>query len=184
MATVVSLTQTKIEELMGGWMGVSLSQDEINAVVAQIVTDLQTNGAMVQNFENVVVPELLAQTEAGVFALDNLVTNQLPALELQLEANALELENINTVVLPDIREQLMSTIINAVDRPSVYVQPEAPQNPDENERYLVVGDVWHDSNDDNRARIWNGVEWSTYQIDIPDLSLTVKKFKTSTHMIY
>ena len=184
MATVVSLTQTKIEELMAGWQGVSLRQDETNAIVSQLWTDTQSTGAIVENFENVTVPELLDQTNAGAVALDDLVTNRLPALEQDLVDAHVSLDNLNTVTLPDLQAQLESTIINAVERPNVYVQPEAPENPDENERYLVVGDVWHDSDDDNRVRIWNGVEWSTFGIDIPDLSITVQKFKTSTHMIY
>lgn len=184
MATVVSLTQTKIEQLLDGWRGVSLSQDEINSLVAQLWSDVQTNGAVVQEFENVIVPELLQQTNAGAMALDNLLTNQLPTLEVELNDAKLSLEHLNTSVLPELREQLDSTITNVIERPNVYVQPEAPEDPDENERYLVVGDVWHDSDDNNRVRIWNGVEWSTFGIDIPDLSITVQKFKTSTHMIY
>ena len=130
MATVVSLTQTKIEELMSGWQGVSLSQDAINAVVSQLWTDVQSNGAVVSNFENVVVPDLLEQTNAGAIALDNLVTNQLPTLEADITANSAAIENLDTVELPLLQDRVHTNELWIIDLneeilPELYTQLDA-----------------------------------------------------------
>lgn len=185
MASVVSLTDEAIQELMAGWQSVGLSQDQINALVVQLKTSVESQGAALTEFQEIDRPQLEADLAANSIRVAELNDNLIPNFELALQQTALELQNLSEIDVAALRRDLDSEIINGVDRPKVFVQPEAPENPDEeSERYLVVGDVWFDDDDNNKQRVWNGAEWTTFAVDIPDLSLTVQKFKTNTHMIY
>lgn len=184
MATVVSLTEEKIRELLAGWEDVALSQDDINAIVLQLQTNQATQQAEMDELNNTTLPQLRLELADNQTKMGELNDVTLPQLQLDLEQANAQIENLNTVDIPALRQDVDSTIQNAIDRPKVYVQSEPPTNPDEEERYLVVGDVWHDSDDNNRQRIWNGVEWSTFNVDIPDFSITVRKFLSSSHLIY
>ena len=108
MATVTSLTETKIQELMSGWTGVALSQDAINALVSQLWTDVASQGANLENFNEVILPDLLADLAAGAIAVNDIVTNGLPDLESALAANELAITNINTAVLPLLQTEITS----------------------------------------------------------------------------
>lgn len=183
MATVVSLTAEKIQELLAGWEGVELTQDEINSLVGQILVTQDSHAVSFDFFNNIVVPQLQADAAANSTAVSGL-NDLIPDLNTALEDHQAQIDNIRDVDLVGLQTVLDNNVENVENRPKVYVQDEAPTDPDEDDRGLVVGDVWFDSNDQNRQRIWNGVAWDTFAIDIPDLSLTVKKFNTSTHMIY
>lgn len=183
MATVVSLTKEKIEELLAGWEGVELSQDEINSLISQMLSTQDSHSVSFDFFNNIVVPQLQADAAANSTATSEL-SDLIPNLETALEDHQAQIDNIRDVDLVGMQTVLDNNIENVESRPKVYVQDDEPTNPDADDRGLVVGDVWFDSNDMNRQRIWNGVAWDTFAIDIPDLSLTVKKFNTSTHMIY
>lgn len=184
MATVVSLTETKIQELLAGWEGVALSQDQINSLITQLGVDVGSQGASLEHFNEVVRPQLEQELGEGAIAVNDLLSTQIPQLQVDLQNAQDNLEVLNDHTIPALQEELTTTAINVVEAPKVYVQTEAPEDPDENERYLVVGDVWYDSDDNNLQRIWNGVEWTSFGVDIPDFSLTVKKFISSNHMIY
>lgn len=132
MATVTSLTQTKIEELMAGWQGVELSQDEINMLISQLWTDVQGFDVSLQNFEDNVVPPLLAAQAANDIAINNLITNDIPNLEQELANNDLELQNLNTVTLPNLEarvntNELWIIDLNDVTLPQLYADLAANQ---------------------------------------------------------
>lgn len=184
MATVVSLTESKIQELMSGWEGVSLSQDNINALIQQLQVILGENSENLTHFNETVRPQLEADLAGNALALNEVLSNHLPTVQQRLDQAQLDLEDLGTNVIPAIQEQVVTNANTIVEAPKVYVQDEAPENPDLEDRYLVVGDVWYKSNENNLQHIWNGVEWTTFGVDIPDFSLTVKKFQTSSHMIY
>ena len=184
MATVTSFTSQKILELLSGWEGVGADQIETNVLVGALSDALQENMALIEELNSLTLPQIEESlAENGILVAD-LNDNILPTLQQVLEENAARINDIATVDIPNIALDLANNIENTQARPNVYVQDEAPTNPDEDDRYLIVGDSWFDSNDNNKQRIWNGVEWTTFEVDIPDLSLTVVKFKTSTHMIY
>lgn len=185
MATVVSLTETKIKELLSGWEGVSLSQDEINILVQQLLESQAAVDAAMLAIKEVTIPGIQTELAANDVKLAELNDTTLPGLNATLDQTRLELANVKDVEIPALQTNLAAEIQSTIERPKVFVQNEPPPPYDDlEERDLVVGDTWYDSDDNNRQRIWNGVEWSTFNVDIPDLSLTVKKFKTSTHMLY
>lgn len=184
MATVVSMTEDKIRELLAGWEGVSLSQDEINSILSQILIRQDSDSAELADFRNNSLPQLYADLEEGSNRISDLNDNVLPNLQNDLIQAQQDVENMRTVDIPSIQDTIANELENTATRPKVYRQPDPPDNPDVDDRDLVVGDTWFDSDDNDTMRLWNGVEWSTFAIDIPDLSLTVRKFNTSTHMIY
>lgn len=184
MASVTSFTATKIQDLLAGWEGIGLNQDEINALVIQLSTAVDEHGESLGYFNTVVRPQLEANLAANAVAVSDLNDNRLPALQADLDAAALSVQNLHEVDVPSLRTDLDNTIANVIERPKVYVQDEAPTNPDDDERDLVVGDTWFDSNDNNRQKIWNGVEWSTFNIDVADFSLTARSFFSTRHQIY
>lgn len=184
MATVVSLTKTQIEELLSGWEEIGLSQDQINGLVIQLQTRVISQEAYLENFLEVVKPEMEAQAAAAAIELSDLKDVTLPALQADMDQANIDVETMMTVTIPSLQNDVISTVTNVNERPSIYVQPDEPTDPDDDERDLVVGDTWFDSDDDNTQRIWNGVEWSTFKIDVADFTLTAQKFKTSTHMLY
>lgn len=184
MATVVSLTEDKIQELMSGWQSLGLSQDQINALVVQLKGTVETNDAQMQELNTTTLPQLQTDLAESSIRVSDLNDVTIPDLQNNLDQSKLAIENLQTVDIPALRQDVDSTIQNAIDRPKVYVQPEAPTNPDDDDRYLVVGDVWYDEDNNNKQTIWNGVEWSTFGVEISDFSLTVKKFMSSSHMIY
>ena len=184
MATVISLTEQKIKELLAGWEGVALSQDEINALVLQLQTNVESQGASLTNFNEVVRPQLEADLAAGSIKISELNDTTIPNLQAELAQAQDEVQDLVTITVPALQQEMANTSTNVNERPNVYVQPEAPTNPDVDDRDLVVGDSWFDSDDGNKQRVWNGVEWSTFNVDVADFSLTVRKFLSSTHQIY
>lgn len=184
MATVTSFTAQRILELAAGWEQVTQTQSETDAVISQLNGELAANQEAMDHLTSVTMPELQQSLAANDVALSDLNDNVLVDLQATLAQNSLDIQNLNTVTIPSISEKLSNEIENTLVRPKVYVQPDEPTNPDEDDRYLVAGDTWFDSDDNNRQRIWNGSEWTTFNVDVSDFSLTVRKFMTSTHMIY
>lgn len=185
MATVSSLTKEKIQELVAGWEDVNLSQEQINALVAQLWTSQGTVSAEMEYFQNVILPQLVADLGASSIKISELNDTRLPELEADLAQQDLTIDNLRNVEIPAIQEGLVNTVDNVQARPKVFVQPDEPPPYDDlEERDLVVGDTWFNSANNNEQRIWNGVEWSTFNVDIADFSLTVRKFMSTSHMIY
>jgi len=184
MATVTSLTKAKIEELLSGWADIDLSQQEILALIGQLYIATQGHDAALTEFRESDLPALQETLDANADRLSELNDSVLPGLQETLDAASADLQNLNLVDIPSIRQDLDAEITNGIDRPKVYVQDDPPEDPDDDARNLVVGDQWFESDNNNLQHFWTGAEWSTMAVDIPDLSLTVKKFKTSTHMIY
>lgn len=185
MATVVSLTEAKIKELLAGWEGVSLSQEQINALVAQLWTSQATLDAMMETLREVTLPQLQGDLDANSTKVSELNDTILPNLEADLEQTSLELQNLVAVDLPSIQQSIDNEVELTRERPKVFVQAEPPPAYDDlEERDLVVGDTWFDIDDNNKQYIWNGVEWSTMNVNIGDFSLTVRKFLTTKHQIY
>lgn len=184
MATVTSLTKARIEELMSGWQMVGLSQDEINALLLQLNASVEEQKAVLIEFDEVVVPLIKEELAQSAIEVGDLRDNVMPNLQQDLEQARAQVAELELNVVPSLRQDVDNTTQNLIDRPKVYYQDEEPTNPDEDERYLVVGDVWYDTNDQSMQRIWNGSAWTTFKLDIPDLSLTVRKFKVGTHQIY
>lgn len=108
MATVVSLTEAKIQELMAGWAEVGLSQDQINSLVGQLVVNVQSQGADLENFNEVVLPAIEADVAAGSIAVSDVTTNLIPSIEVALADNTLAIENLNTSVVPFLQSELTS----------------------------------------------------------------------------
>lgn len=184
MATVTSLTETRIQELLAGWEGIGLSQDEINALVLQLQAGLASQTAVMDDWTNNLLPQFQAAIDANDIAISDLNDNVLPGLQQSLDQAELDLQNLNDVTMPFVLDNLSNIGTNVNERPKVYVQDDAPTNPDVDDRVLVVGDTWFDSNDNNKQKIWNGVEWSTFGIDIPNFSITVQHLLSANHHIY
>lgn len=186
MATAVSLTEAKIRELLSGYEGVALSQDEINALVGQLLISQQSVSSQMQTLEQQTIPQLLADLAAGDIRIAELNDTVIPTLQADLAEHDLAIDNLNTVTIPALQADLASTSQNVLDSPQSYYTVTAPTNPDEDNRDLVVGDAWYDPNDNNKPYMWNGVEWTAIagSGDVADFSLTAQKFKTSSHMIY
>lgn len=184
MATVESLTKNKILELASQWASVISNQESSDVLLSGLLTFLEQNSTLIELLNVQTLPQLQEQLAANDEALSDLNATVIPDLQAALAQNDLELLNLTTVTIPDIVTQLTSSIEGSIEKPKVYVQAEAPTNPDDDDRYLVVGDVWFDSDDNNRQKVWNGVEWSTFGIDIPNFSITVQQLFSSQHLIY
>lgn len=182
MATVVSLTEAKIQELMAGWESVGLSQEQINALVIQLRNAVDSQGAVLTEFNEVTLPQLRADLTAGSIVVSELNDTTIPSLQQTLDAHDLTLTNLNTVTLPALRTDLDSAIENSLVRPQTFFSDEPPVSTEE--RDLQIGDVWHDTNDGNKQYRWDGVAWVTFSVDIPDFSITARKLISNRHIIY
>lgn len=184
MASVTSLTATRILELMAQWDGTVLGLEEINAVVADLNTKVETSQFNLTQFHEETLPALQEALAEGNAAVTDLHENTIPDLESNLADNNAALDNLNTVTLPALQADLAAGIENSLVRPQYYFNDDPPAEDPIEEFYLNVNDVWYDTNNGNKQYRWDGTQWVTFSIDIPDLSLTVQKFKTSTHLIY
>lgn len=183
MASVTSLTYDKIQELVSGWEGVTIGQSELNGLVQQLWNSNESQYASLSEFRNAILPALQAELDAGSIRVSDLNAT-IPDLETKLDQHDLSLTNLNEVDIPALQLGIANNTQNLIDSPKVYTQPDEPTNPDVDERFLVPGDVWYDSDDNNMQRIWDGVEWTTFKVDVADFSLTVKKLLSTKHMIY
>lgn len=184
MGTVISLSENKIMEILSGYAGVNMNQEQINALVQEMYIAQQTINARMDFLDGTTLPDLIEDVAQGNIRIDELVATVIPDLDAAQEQNSAQLNDLLTVLIPTLQQDLQNTATNVNESPMAYHQAEAPLNPDDDLRDLVVGDRWFDTDDNNRQYTWNGVEWTTLSTDIPDLSITVAKFNTSTHMIY
>lgn len=183
MASVVTLSEDKIQELMAGWQAVADRQDALNAEITELKAQVETYEAMMLEFTNLTLPQIQAIVAANSIETEDMKDNAIPNLELGVDENAADLVDLNTVTLPAIQNDLslLGSSVAAVGVP--YRQDEPPLD-DDPDNPILIGTRWYDTNDDEKEYSWNGTEWVESGISIPDLSLTAKKFKTSTHMIY
>ena len=115
MAIVTSYNKEKIEELMSGWEGVSLRQDDIDSLISQLQTEVGSQGSLLQEFQNVTVPNLLARTDAASELLDNFLTNDLPALQADILANTNAIESLGAASLAELETRLHSAELWILD---------------------------------------------------------------------
>lgn len=185
MATVQSLTAEKIQELMAGWDGVELSQEQINSLISQLLTSQAMLDLLMEQFQNITLPQLLQDLNANDILLADLNENTLPGLQQALDDAEAQILNLQTVTLPGIQQDLINEIEGSAARPKVYHQADEPTNPDIDDRDLLFGDTWFDEDDGNKQYMWDGLAWTASLVgDIPDFSLTVRKFLSTTHHIY
>lgn len=184
MATVISLTEEKIKELLAGWEGVSLSQEQINALVGQISVGQESVRSEMETFQNEMLPQMQSDLAESSIRVSDLNDILLPQLQNDLSDAQLQLQDLADVTVAGMQEDLAANIENVETRPQIYVQDTPPEDPDENDRGLVVGDTWINTADNNKQQTWNGVEWSTFNVDIADFSLTVRKLLSTKHQIY
>lgn len=183
MASVVTLSEDKIQELMAGWQAVSLRQDALNAEITELKAQVETYEAMLTEFTNLTLPEVQAIVAANSIETEDLRDNAIPNLETGVDQNSLGLENLNTVDIPALQADVnaLGSAVAVVGVPYRQTEPPLDDDPD---FPILIGTRWYDTDDGNKEYSWNGTEWVEAGISIPDLSLTAKKFKTSTHMIY
>lgn len=184
MGTVTSLTEARIQELMSGWESIGISQDEINVLVVELRDTLAVKLVDLDEFNTVTLPRLEADLEAGSNRVSELNDVTIPNLQADLDQAAVDLQFLTDVRIPTLEADLNSTIINVDERPKVYVQAEPPTNPDDDGRYLVSGDTWYDTDDQNAHQIWDGAGWTTFKVDVGDFTLTVRKLISNRHEIY
>lgn len=186
MATVVSLTEQKIRELVAGWEDVELTQAQIQSLVAQLLTGQASVEATILNLEETVLPQLRADLEAGSIAVSDLNDNVLPDLETTLAENQAALQDLTTVTIPALEHAVDAGVENMLTSQHTYVQDEPPTSPDDDERELVVGDIWHDSNDGNKQYRWDGAEWVLFAVEanIPNISELVEESLSPEHTIF
>ena len=185
MATVISLSENKIRELLAGSAGVAMNQDQINALVQEMYIAQQTINARMDSLDGVTIPDLADDVAQGNIRIDELTATVIPDLDLAQQQNSERLDNLLAVTIPTLEADLESTAINVRESPKSYYTETPPLNPDDDGRELVVGDSWYDPNDNNKRQTWNGVEWTVFDVnDIPDFSLTVRKILSTSHQIY
>lgn len=182
MATVSSFTEAKIRELLSGWEGVALDQEQINIIIDQMRIRQDALEVEITEFNDVTLPQLRDDLAAGSIRVSELNDTTIPNLEQKITVNEGDLQDLNTVTLPALRSDLDSSIVNSLSRPQMFFADEPPVSTVDRE--LQVGDVWHDTNDGNKQHRWDGTAWVSFSVDVADFSLTVKKFLTNTHQIY
>lgn len=178
MGTIITLSEERILELAAGWAAVSEQQDALNGQVSSLETAHDEQTSALNELHNFTLPELQSNLAENAVAVSNLNDTVLPDLNASLNDAALAIQNLNEVTIPGMQ----IGIDGATSRPQVFFQPEPPEVA--NGRDLDVNDVWYDTDDGNKQYIWNGVEWSTFNVEIHDFSITVRKLMSSTHMIY
>ena len=181
MATVTSMTADKILELISGLEGIPDEQNALRSLISLLSAAVEANAGNLDEFNNMTLPELLEALGDHGVQIGDILENQIPNLAAAQEDIENAMSDLNTVILPSIQADVSSI---GTDQPKVFNQPEPPTNDDLDYRDLQLGDTWFDTDDGNKQYMWDGVEWSAFSVDIPDLSLTVRKFNTTTHMIY
>jgi hypothetical protein len=182
VATAVSLTDEKIQELMAGWQAVSNRQDELNAQITELKGQVETYQVMLMEFTNMTLPEIQALVSATDLEVSDLKDNTVTDLEALVSQHDLSLININTVDIPAMRSYLDLIGSDQLEIGVPYRQDEPPVD-DDPDNPILPGTRWYDTNDNNKEHFWNGTDWVD-AMTVPDLSLTVQKFKTSTHQLY
>ena len=182
MATVTSYDAAKIEELVSGIEGVYGEQTELRALLVSLLAQSEANAAQIDDLINNVIPNMNAQVGSNTEVVSDLNENQMPNLSDALAENNSALSILTETTMPALEADLASSIINSIEKPYQFFQDEPPESTEDRE--LMVNDIWYDTNDDNASYRWDGTYWVAFNMPIADLSITVKKFNTATHMIY
>lgn len=184
MATVQGLTATRMQELAAGWTDVDANQTDTDVVVNGLKISQETFNALFTTFLNATLPQLLEALAGNEIRLDDLNDNVIPDFQNWLDALELAIENLQTVTLPELEQELNNEVEGNAARPKVYTQPDEPENPDIDDRDLIVGDVWFDSDDDMKMRLWNGTEWSLMDVDTEMLAEIVRNNVSPNHTFF
>lgn len=183
MASVVTLSEDKIQELMAGWQAVADRQDALNVEITELKAQVESYQGLLTEFTNMTLPEIEALVAANDLEVSDLKDNTVTNLEAQVDQHELNLTNINDVDIPALQQNvdLIGSNLNTVGVP--YRQPDEPLD-DDPDNPILVGTRWYDTDDNEKERFWDGTQWVESGGTVADFSLTAEKFKTSTHMIY
>jgi len=182
MAEVTSFTKERILELFGVGADIEATQAEVLAALAELKAELEKNNAYLTDLNQQTLPKLQQDLSESNNRVSDLNDNVLPNLADTLADNEALLEDMNTVTLPLMQSDLYAGLENARALTMQFFSDEPPESTED--RDLQVGDVWYDTNDGNRTYKWTGTEWSTYSINVSDLVVSVKQFKSGKHLIY
>lgn len=184
MGTVTSLTADKIQELASQWEGVAANQGDTDVEVNGLRVSHETFNSLFTTFINATLPQLLEAIAGIDINIGDLNDNVIPDLLNWLDQLNLAIQNLQTVTLPELEQDLVNEIEGNAARPKVYVQPDEPTNPDIDDRDLIVGDVWFDSDDDMKMRLWNGTQWSLMDVDVDQLVSVVRDNLSPDHAYF
>lgn len=182
MATVVSLTEPKIRELLGNWEDLALTQDEVNEIINRLSLNQESLNNQITDLTENKLPELRERQDANNQVIADLNENVIPNIDNAIDQMQQDVGNLTNVTLPSIRADLESGIVNSLVRPQTLFSDEPPESTEDRE--LVDGDIWHDTNDGNRQHRWDGSQWVTFSVDVADFSITARKLISTRHLIY
>lgn len=182
MATVTGLTAERMAELAADWEQILATQQEMAAKINDLQTELGMARGDLVNFNSNVVPDLKNDVGGYQQAMSELSLSQ-SELQDSLVQNQQALDNIGQVDIPSLQGQIGDHSQRFNEIPITLTGDTMPVNGDDPNRPLVVGDLWYDPSDNKQYR-WTGTEWVPSSLEVADLSLTARKFKVSTHMIY
>lgn len=181
---VTTYSVDAITELFAAYGDAVGGQNAINQMVQDLQVSMGQGMDRITNFEQFLLPEFQEQMEANNIALAEMRDNLAENLRQSLDQNTAAIKLLTDSIIPELKDDLEDTAEQVRDSPKSYYSSTAPTNPDETGRPLVVGDSWYDEDDSNKAYTWNGVEWTTFTVDVGDISVSVGNLKTATHMIY
>jgi hypothetical protein len=183
MATATSLTDERIAELMAGWNAVAAQQEELVTKINALSLQVETYQTLLTQFTDLTLPEIEALVAANSIQTGELRDNSIPNLEGDVAGNAADIVDLTEVTIPALQADVYSLGSSVATVGIPYRQDEPPEDLDP-VNPILIGTRWYDTNNNSLEYFWNGTEWVEAGITIPDLSLTVQKFKTSTHQLY
>src|SRR6478735_2993404 len=183
MATATSLTAETIEEMMGGWVQVSVAQETQAALLSTFQAILAGQQASQEEWENETLPALYAETEAASIALSNLSGTVIPDLQVQIDGNDEELQQLNDVIIPDLQAGLNSNYewianLNDVVLPQLYSDLDA-NNAAVNELTTVTMPALQTQVDANTAAV-AAIDISGLQTDLDAAEAAINTLNTVT----
>src|SRR6478752_6910877 len=183
MATATSLTAETIEEMMGGWVQVSVAQETQAALLSTFQAILAGQQASQEEWENETLPALYAETEAASIALSNLSGTVIPDLQVQIDGNDEELQQLNDVIIPDLQAGLNSNYewianLNDVVLPQLYSDLDA-NNAALNELTTVTMPALQTQVDANTAAV-AAIDISGLQTDLDAAEAAINTLNTVT----
>lgn len=187
MATVTSLTAEQIAEIASGWEAVMAEQQQLKAQVSDLESRLLISQQILHELRQMDIPELQQLLDNAAITVGNLNDNVVPILQQGISSNATTLDDLRFAQLPGLEENMDGLIERPMHFFSDEPPPEAPEDIELGGRVLQVDDIWHktvEGVDTLETYRWTGTEWQRFDIEIRDLSITVQKFKTSTHQLY
>lgn len=182
MATVVSLTEDKIRDLLGNWEGLSLTQAEINEMLAKLALTQNRLTEDLDDLNNNKLPQLQDKLDANDIAVADLHDNLIPSIDAAVAQQQGQMEQLTDIILPNLQADLNSGIENSLIRPQTFFSDEPPESTEDRE--LQISDIWHDTDNGNRQHRWDGTQWVTFTVDVADFSVTARKLISTRHLIY